>query len=145
MHRNENLGQNRKRGNQGRKPKHRKKWLWQLLVPFRVAAVYGIRLKRLKVRQFIFALFYFWCVFTLKKIYKNLIDRLPNKALEHARPVTIATPVNKPCEAQSRSYWRNLMVKVLWINIWIYSNININKQTNFEYYFWAKVKARHTI
>ena len=28
--------------NQGRKPKHRKKLLRQLLVPFRVAAVYGI-------------------------------------------------------------------------------------------------------
>ena len=30
-----------------------------------------------------------------------IIDRLPNKPLEHTRPVTIATPVNKPCEAQS--------------------------------------------
>jgi hypothetical protein len=33
------------------------------------------------------------------------------------------------------------MVKILLINIQIYSNININKQTNFDYDFWAKVKA----
>ena len=33
------------------------------------------------------------------------------------------------------------MVKILLINIRIYLNININKQTNFEYDFWAKVKA----
>jgi hypothetical protein len=33
------------------------------------------------------------------------------------------------------------MVKILLINIRIYSNININEQTNFEYDFWAKVKA----
>jgi hypothetical protein len=31
------------------------------------------------------------------------------------------------------------MVKILLINIQKYSNIN--KQTNFEYDFWAKVKA----
>ena len=33
------------------------------------------------------------------------------------------------------------MVKILLINVQIYSNININKQTNFEYDSWAKVKA----
>ena len=33
------------------------------------------------------------------------------------------------------------MVKILLINIRIYSNTNINKQTNFEYDFWPKVKA----
>ena len=31
------------------------------------------------------------------------------------------------------------MVKILFINILIYLNINIIKQTNFEYDFWAKV------
>ena len=61
--------------------------------------------------------------------------------MERARPVTIATPVNKPREAQSRSYWRHLMVKISLINILICSNININKQTHFEYDFWAKIKA----
>ena len=33
------------------------------------------------------------------------------------------------------------MVKIFLINIRIYSNTNINKQTNFEYDFWPKVKA----
>ena len=33
------------------------------------------------------------------------------------------------------------MAKILFINIRIYLNININKQTNFKYDFWLKVKA----